>query len=102
MPGQRCLAGRQKFSAGVRWRDYDAFMQQFIKKLDDERLKKVPPDLDLKPYRDEHDVDLLERMLASEKRGSLPEGVEKKEIRRALDEVKAHAKAEAVASGSAA
>ena len=89
-------------AAGVRWRDYDAFMQQFIKKLDDERLKKVPPDLDLKPYRDEHDVDLLERMLASEKRGSLPEGVEKKEIRRALDEVKAHAKAEAVASGSAA
>jgi hypothetical protein len=51
--------------------------------------------------RDEHDVDLLQRMLASEKRGGLPEGLEKQEIRRALDEVKAHAKAEAVATGAA-
>jgi len=88
-------------SAGIRWRDYDRFMQQFIKRLDDERLKKVPSDLDLKPYRDEHDVDLLQRMLASEKRGGLPEGVGKQEIRRALDEVKAHAKGEAVANGAA-
>lgn len=76
-------------AAGVRWRDYDAFMQQFIKDFGDERLRKVPEDLDLKPYRDEHDVDLLKRMLAADKRGELPAGVDKKAIRRKLDEVKA-------------
>ena len=47
---------------GVLWRDYDRFMQKYIKRIGDERLKKVPEDLDLKPYRDEHDFDLIERM----------------------------------------
>jgi len=78
-------------AAGVRWRDYDKFMQQFIKELGDERLTNVPVDLDLKPYRDEHDVDLLQRMVAADKRGGLPEGVDKKKIRQALEEVKARA-----------
>src|SRR5262249_13431893 len=32
-------------AAGVRWRDYDGFMQQFIKEFGDERLRKVPADL---------------------------------------------------------
>jgi hypothetical protein len=81
---------------GVRWTDYDKFMQQFIKDFGDERLRKVPADLDLTPYRDEHDVDLLQRMLASDKRGGLPAGVDKKAIRRKLDEVKARTHAEAV------
>jgi hypothetical protein len=31
----------------------------------DERLTKVPADLDLEPYRDEHDNDLVQRMLSS-------------------------------------
>jgi len=75
-------------AAGVRWRDYDEFMQQFIKDFGDERLRKVPEDLDLKPYRDEHDVDLLQRMLAADKRGGLPEGVDTKKVRRTLEEVK--------------
>ena len=28
----------------------------------DERLTRLPPDLDLKPYRDEHDFQLMRRM----------------------------------------
>ena len=84
---------------GVRWRDYDKFMQQFIKELGDERLRKVPEDLDLKPYRDEHDIDLLQRMLAADKHGGLPTGVDKKEIARALKEVKAGTQAEAARDG---
>ncbi|HEY2396357.1 MAG TPA: hypothetical protein VGH81_10330 [Rudaea sp.] len=47
---------------GILWRDYDRFMQKYVKHIGDERLKKVPEDLDLKPYRDEHDFDLIERM----------------------------------------
>jgi hypothetical protein len=47
---------------GISWRAYDRFMQQYVKTAGDERLEKVPDDLDLKPYRDEHDYDLLRRM----------------------------------------
>src|SRR5450432_4125125 len=47
---------------GISWRAYDRFMQQYVKTAGDERLDKVPDDLDLKPYRDEHDYDLLRRM----------------------------------------
>ncbi len=50
---------------GVSWRAYDRFMQKFVKRMGDERLTKLPADLDLKPYRDEHDYDLMRRMLAA-------------------------------------
>src|SRR5437762_3066877 len=57
-------------AAGINWRDYDQFMQKNVKRIGDERLVKVPTDLDLKPYRDEHDYELVQRMLASIKRGA--------------------------------
>jgi hypothetical protein len=47
---------------GVSWRAYDRFMQQYVKDMGDERLTNMPDDLDLKPYRDEHDYDLMRRM----------------------------------------
>jgi hypothetical protein len=46
----------------IGWRDYDGFMQRYVKQIGDERLRKVPQDLDLKPYRDEHDKELIARM----------------------------------------
>jgi hypothetical protein len=46
----------------VSWREYDRFMQQQIKEVDDERLIRIPPDLDIKPYRDEKDFKQLHRM----------------------------------------
>ncbi|HKR77652.1 MAG TPA: hypothetical protein VJR95_13430 [Rhodanobacter sp.] len=46
----------------VTWKAYDRFMQKYVKSIGDERLQKVPADLDLKPYRDYHDYDLLRRM----------------------------------------
>jgi hypothetical protein len=49
-------------AAGIPWREYDAFMQNFIKEAGDESLSKLPVDLDIKPYRDEHDRLLLIRM----------------------------------------
>ena len=49
---------------GIAWGDYDEFMQRYIKEIGDERLHKVPADLDETPYRDERDIALLERMEA--------------------------------------
>ena len=72
-------------SAGIRWCDYDRFMQKHVKKIGDERLTKVPADLDLKPYRDEHDLDLLKRMHEAVERGVTPKGIDPEQIRRALD-----------------
>lgn len=46
----------------ISWKDYDCFMQAYIKEIGDERLKRVPKNLDIKPYRDEHDAILLKRM----------------------------------------
>jgi hypothetical protein len=72
-------------AAGIRWRDYDRFMQKYVKRIGDERLTKVPADLDLKPYRDEHDVDLIKRMQAAITRGKAPPGVDATRIKRALE-----------------
>ncbi|PWB68226.1 hypothetical protein C3F09_12040 [candidate division GN15 bacterium] len=46
----------------VSWREYDRFMQRFIKEVGDERLTRIPLDLDIKPYRDEHDTQVLTAM----------------------------------------
>jgi len=72
-------------AAGILWRDYDRFMQKHVKKIGDERLTKVPADLDLKPYRDEHDFELLKRMLDCFDRGEVPRGIDEAKIRRALE-----------------
>jgi len=49
-------------AVGVSWREYDRFMQRFIKEAGDEHLNRIPPDLDIKPYRDEHDSAVLKSM----------------------------------------
>ena len=51
----------------ISWREYDRFMQKYVKTIGDERLKKVPANLDLRPYRDEHDLDLIKRMNKAQK-----------------------------------
>ncbi|HLI19025.1 MAG TPA: hypothetical protein VKV22_12235 [Rhodanobacteraceae bacterium] len=56
----------------ISWRAYDRFMQKYVKSVGDERLKKVPDDLDLKPYRDYHDWDLMQRMEKAIDAGRLP------------------------------
>ncbi len=49
-------------AAGVDWHNYNAFTKQYEKAIGDERLSRVPRDLDLTPYRDEDEFDLLKRM----------------------------------------
>jgi len=47
---------------GITWDAYDEFMQEFIKVIGDERLTRVPDNLDLTPYRDFHDAAELKKM----------------------------------------
>ncbi len=75
-------------AARIEWRAYDKFMQKYVKKLGDERLTKVPADLDFKPYRDEHDTDLVERMLASIHQDALPKGVKRAQVHHAIARLK--------------
>ncbi len=69
---------------GIGWRDYDRFMQKYVKRIGDERLRKVPADLDLKPYRDEHDFDLIERMRKALTRRGLRKDEDTTALRQAL------------------
>src|SRR6185312_193174 len=68
-------------AAGLAWRDYDRFMQKYVKRIGDERLSKVPRDLDTKPYRDEHDDDLLRRMLSCIDKGQVPKGFRRQQLK---------------------
>ncbi|RUL73985.1 hypothetical protein [Dyella choica] len=86
----------------VTWKAYDRFMQKYVKKIGDERLSKVPADLDLKPYRDYHDYDLLHRMeqhLARDRSLASNRKAELKSYAAAFrEELHTHAKAETVAT----
>ena len=77
-------------AAGINWRDYDHFMQKYVKRIGDERLTKVPDDLDTKPYRDEHDDDLLQRMLDCIEKGNVPKGFRGKQLRDAAHDIHAY------------
>lgn len=71
-------------AAGIRWRDYDRFIQKHVKTIGGEGLTKVPADLDLKPYRDEHDYDLLQRMLECIARGEAAVGITAEQVEAAV------------------
>jgi hypothetical protein len=75
-------------ACGIDWRDYDRFMQKYVKRIGDERLTKVPDDLDTKPYRDEHDDDLLRRMLQCVQRGNVPKGFRGVQLRDAANDIR--------------
>jgi hypothetical protein len=75
-------------AAGVNWSDYDRFMQKYVKRIGDERLTKLPKDLDTKPYRDEHDDDLLRRMLLAIDKGRVPKGFRSGQLRHAAGEIR--------------
>jgi carboxylesterase type B len=46
---------------------YEAHYKPYIRECDDETLTKVPMDLDLTPYEDEHDKKVLKRIIADQK-----------------------------------
>src|SRR6202165_3144832 len=77
-------------AAAIEWRAYDDFMQKHVKTIGDERLTKVPADLDEKPYRDEHDTDLLARMNTAIEKKQVPKKVAAARVRQAADRLEAH------------
>ncbi|UCI34370.1 hypothetical protein [Mesorhizobium sp. B4-1-4] len=50
-------------AAGVSWRAYQALMKRNEKSIDEERVRAVPRDLDLTPYRDLEDFPVLDRLV---------------------------------------
>jgi hypothetical protein len=74
-------------AAGISWRAYDRFMQKYAKHDGQERLTKVPADLDTKPYREEHDLDLLRRMMAAIEKGHVPSARRKVALRKAVQKM---------------
>lgn len=53
--------------AGVSWYIYQGFMKKYEKPISEEKLKRVPRNLELQPYRDEKEFSLLEKMVKREK-----------------------------------
>jgi hypothetical protein len=56
-------------------------------------LKKVPKDLDLKPYCDEHDDDLLRLMLKSVRADKAPKGIHVQDLAEAIRELRQRVRA---------
>jgi hypothetical protein len=50
-------------AAGVPWWVYQRFMKKYEKPIEEEKLSRVPPKLDLTPYKDEKDFALLRRLV---------------------------------------
>jgi hypothetical protein len=50
-------------AAGVSWWAYQRFTKKYEKPIEEEKLIKVPPALDLTPYRDQKDFALLQRLV---------------------------------------
>jgi len=80
-------------ACGINWTDYDDFMQDNVKYVGDKRLTKIPGDLDLKPYRDEHDTELLQRMARAIDRGHHPPSRHPHKLHKAIHATMSHIKA---------
>lgn len=50
-------------AAGVSWWAYQHFMKKHEKPIEEEKLVRVPANLDLTPYKDEEDFALLRRLI---------------------------------------
>ena len=56
-------------AAGISWSTYEGFMKKHEKAIEKEKLRRVPRDLDLTPYRDLKDFPILRKLVGKE-RGS--------------------------------
>jgi hypothetical protein len=62
-------------------------MQKYVKRDGHEKLTNVPADLDTMPYRDEHDFELLRRMIAATERGAIRSPQSKVALRKTVGKV---------------
>lgn len=49
-------------AAGISLKEYNDTMDKWIKQVDDDAIDRVPADLDLTPYKDEKDFELIKLM----------------------------------------
>jgi hypothetical protein len=54
-------------AAGVPWWVYQRFMKSYEKPIEEEKLIRVPPSLDLTRYKDEKDFALLQNLVRKER-----------------------------------
>jgi hypothetical protein len=54
-------------AAGISWRTYERFMKRYEKAIEEEKLQRVPRNLDLTPYRDLEDFALLRKLVGKER-----------------------------------
>lgn len=47
---------------GLNWEEYNNFFEKWIKTIGEEKIKNPPENLDLTPYKDEHDEKLLKNL----------------------------------------
>ena len=60
-------------AAGLEWDKYDALMMKHIKEIDGGPIRKVPNNLDLTPYIDEGNVEMLQKMYRAMAPGIKPD-----------------------------
>jgi len=53
-------------AVGVPWWVYQRFMKRYERSIEEENLTRIPPNLDLTPYKDEKDFGLLQRLVRKE------------------------------------
>jgi len=59
-------------AAGISLRAYEGFVKKHEKPIEEEKLHRVPRDLDLTPYRDLQDFPLLQALVTKERSNSKP------------------------------
>jgi len=74
--------------AGLSWKEYSAYLDPYIKKVHYEHLDKVPKDLDLEPYADEHDKKVLTALMSKEHVKNVVSRTVKESVGLPIDETK--------------
>lgn len=74
-------------AAGISWKTYSDFLYPYIRKTDRLTTRRVPKDLDLQAYRDEHDVKHISAMKKLTKGPEASEVHENKNIVEPIDPI---------------
>jgi hypothetical protein len=53
-------------AVGIPWFIYQRFMKRYERPIEEEKIMRIPHDLDLTPYRDQKDFSLLRRLVRKE------------------------------------
>ena len=57
-------------AAGIDWDEYMKITEEWVAKAWKEKVLRIPPDLDLTPYKDEKDQQLIKKMKAAQNKPS--------------------------------